>query len=131
VGRIGYKIKYAYQRVSRGWDDTAVWSIDWYLSKLIPQLVKRLKDNKIGYPMEMYEGMTPLDEGGWTYSKEDDEAAAQKWQGILQTIIDGFEASKRIQEEHLWSKSPEYAELDAKFEKGFELFHKYYFNLWD
>jgi len=131
VEHIGYVIKYAWQRVFRGWDDTAVWDVNSYLNKLIPQLIKRLKEVGHGYPMEMYEGMTPIDEGGWEYSKEDDKLAVQKWDDILQDIIDGFEAAKEIDEKNLWNKDPEYTELNDKFEKGFNLFRKYYFNLWD
>lgn len=124
------QIEWAWQRVFRGWDDTAVWSIDWYLSKQIPQLIRRLKETQHGTPNSMWEGMTPIDEN-FNYSKEDDEIAYKKWADILDGIAEGFEASLKIQEECLWANDPEYAELDAKFERGFDLFRKYYHNLWD
>ena len=93
------QIKYAWQRVFRGWDDRVVWSIDWYLSEMIPIWIKTLKVKQHGIPLEMFDGL-PYDEN-YCYSKEDEETAENKWFRILDQIAEGFESYHKIQDEWL------------------------------
>src|SRR5271157_4693879 len=38
------EVRFAWQRVFRGWDDRAVWSIDYWLDAKMPDMLRRLKD---------------------------------------------------------------------------------------
>ena len=51
------KIQFAYQRVVRGWDDRALWSLDHHLCKTLGAQLLRLADVAHGYPGEH----------GWTF----------------------------------------------------------------
>jgi len=125
-----YQIKYAWQRIFRGWDDRVIWSIDYYLSEMIPIWLKVLKENSTCVSMQFYET------DDWDAEKNEfkdgaDEKAKAKYYETLDKVIDGFEAQKRIEDELLWKNDPEYDELKKKFNDGFDLFKIYYQTFWD
>jgi hypothetical protein len=129
VGFCLREVKYAWQRVF-SFDERIVWSIDYYLAEMIPLWLKRLKENKIGTPYEMY------DQSDWNPEKSQyvdgaDEKAREKWDITLGQMIEGFEAYKKISDESLWERNPEYAGLKEKFDNGMQLFVKHFGNLWD
>ena len=130
---IASQIKWAYQRVFRGWDDRVAYGIDWYLTENMPAWIKRMKQYGNSYPFDT----TP-----------------EEWHGILDEIADGFRAGYMIlnndfpvwQElwnsgwtggdvpdpDEFWPKEKEQREKAIKiYERGMELFVKYFFNLWD
>ncbi len=78
------RIKWAWQRLTRGWDDRVIWSIDIYLARMLPIWLQVLKDDKMGVPSKLC-----------TKSVED---GAVLWDDILDKIIKGFLAAQRIQE---------------------------------
>lgn len=49
-------IEYARQRVSRGWDDRAAWSVEYYLAETLPSIIRQLKEKGHGVPVHMFEG---------------------------------------------------------------------------
>jgi hypothetical protein len=119
------QIRYAWQRVFKGYDERVVWGIDYYLTENIPIWLKELKKNNIGVSMQYF------DSNDWNEEKSDfnDDAmekALIKQNEVLDKIIEGFEAQKRIEDEALWKNDPEYEELKNKFDEAFDLFHKYY-----
>jgi hypothetical protein len=127
---ISDNIKWGYQRLTRKWDDRVIWSIDFYLSEMIPIWIKELKDKKHGIPCVCF------DESDWNNEKNDYKDGAEikaqtKWDEILDKIIEGFEAQKKIEDEGLWEKDPEFNELNKKFNEGFDLLKEYYTDLWD
>lgn len=156
-GDVCRKVKWAYQRVARGWDDTAVWSIDWWLDNKMPDMLRQLKRDKHGIPMDMFDGL-PTNAEGWHDEPETDIAQA-RWDAIIDKMIAAFEASRRIcsgvYEEELgeyplrrpkgvsrnaWEKaradrfvaSQLLIERDKKiFEEGMALFVEHYRSLWD
>jgi len=98
------RVKWAWQRVFRGWDDRAAWDTDSYLAELIPQLLKVHLKYKDGVPSSVYnDGTLPV------------EIYRVEWDNILREIISGFEAYKKD---------------DIFNEKAFQLFIKYYQDLW-
>lgn len=126
---------WGFQRVTRGWADCDVWSIDWWLSEIIPATVDRLRILDNGHPSEL----TP-----------------EEWAQILLEIAEGFRAaqlSKEVPEEFItrletstgwqaqlglkdsvydWEGIKAYeATQQKKFEHGAALFVKYYHGLWD
>jgi hypothetical protein len=154
-----YAVKYAYQRVSRGWDDRAVWSIDWWLDDKMPAMLRKLKEDKHGIPGSMFEGLPTIPDEEWNYTDEAYEMAQARWDAILDKMIAAFEASRRIQnltyKEELgpyplrrpegvrkedWEKikddrfaaSQLLRERDEKiFKEGMALFAEHYWSLWD
>ena len=123
-------IKWAWQRLTRGWDDRAVWSIDSYLAELMPQLLRKLKEDKLGIPGSMFEN--PFDD----MTPEIEAAALAKWHGILDDLIDGFEAADRLANlDYLGVTGDELDALIAEdtdiFCNGMVLLNKYFFDLWD
>jgi len=95
-----------FQRGRRGYAKCDVWNFDYYLSKVITGGLKLLRKNHSGYPL----GLTD-----------------EKWNSILDEMIEGFEARNNCEsyEEFLS------IEVDKKLNKSFELFAKYFQNLWD
>jgi len=108
-----YEVKWAWQRVFRGWDDTACWSIDEHLSILLPKVIRKLRDGCDSYPL----GLKNLKE----------------WKVILGQMADGFEAywlmrNATFTNEKSFFKQQEI--LKKKFDKGFQLFVKHFSGLW-
>jgi hypothetical protein len=151
------EVKFAYQRVVRGWDDRAVWSIDYWLDDKMPAMLRKLKEDKHGVPMQMFDGLPMNDEG--YHSEPEMDIASARWDAVLDKMIAGFEASRRVKdgtyEEELgpyplyrpkgmpkdeWKKighdhflkSQELAKRDeAIFKEGMALFAEHYWSLWD
>lgn len=125
------EIKYFIQRGRRGWSDRDAWDADNYLSEIIVGLVRRQK-NGFGCPHELYDNTCVNNE-------------CHKWHEILEEIAQGFEASQQIKDlsRHFeWKKGEDGRikhemveekdkQLAAKYERGMELFAKYFMNLWD
>ncbi len=117
------EIEHAYQRVFRGWDDTAVWSVDYYIARLLPQLLKQLKENKSGIPMWAFDGLEC--EENYDYSDENTQIAEERWNEVLDKIIEGFEEYIELEDKGDTGNDSE------KFKKAFELFEKYFGSFWD
>lgn len=128
LGDLLDKIRWAYQRVWRGWDDRACWSVDSWLDSIMPDILLRLKSTKQGTPIQFYEGL-PHDEN-YNYGDEGDKIAQERWSEELEKMIAGFLASKKINN---WEyKTDEELEvLDLVFEKGMKSFVENYHSLWD
>ena len=126
-----YWVKYCWQRAFRGWADCDSWSIASYLVEILPPMLKRFKENNHGYP-------------GWGQA-----STSEKWDTIIDNIIKGFEAGKRIEEDEYfqatnadiltreptreevlsWIKA---SKVDQKiFNDNMKLFAKWFFHLWD
>jgi hypothetical protein len=133
------------QRWSRGWADEDVWSINGFLSEIIPQMLKRLKETKQGIPMVV----------GKMSNDEEVKQAEELWDEILNNIIWTFEISKKIADSELayfekWTqtKADKYNKIWVdwkyeskpramskeecrRYENGWKLMKKYFYNLWD
>ena len=114
-------IRWAWQRLTRGWDDRVIWSIDYYLAEMMPVWLRKLAKDKQGIPASMYG--SPIN---WFESNSDeDDAAEQRWNGILHEMIEGFEAAKRI---------IDYDKRDGDIQRAaraLQLLEQYFFDLWD
>jgi hypothetical protein len=85
--------RWAIQRVRRGWSDRDVWSWSYRMNMMMPDLLRHLKANKHGYGMSMFPPdceMNPA-ESDWAY-------AEKKWAGIIDGMIAGFDAGRRMEE---------------------------------
>lgn len=124
-------LKWCWQRAFRGWADCDWWSMDYYLVQTILPMLKALKENTISYP-----GSCPTPE---------------RWDELLDEMIEGFEAAKRVCEDEYYievsgdsieainnATSDEVKQwgkmsvADQKlFKKKMKIFMEYFFNLWD
>jgi len=102
--------KWFIQRGYRGYAECDVWSIDWYLTKWMPEALRILHKTKHGTPV----GMT-----------------VKGWDTRLLGIIDGFVAAREIQEMRHRYRGAENRAAWRRFNKGMRLFHECFFNLWD
>ena len=114
--------KFASQRAFRGWDDTVIWGVDYYLAEYMPVWLKALKEKKTETPLACF---TEDELQGDAITPETEERAIKRWNEILDKIIVGFEAAYQMEE---WKHTDE---LQTQFDEGFKLFHEYFFSLWD
>lgn len=118
------EVRWAWQRVFRGWDDRVTWDICGYLSDKMPQWIRKMRDESMGYPAgDEFESLSEAD-------------AVAKWNGILDGIAEGFEAHNAEDDvtfessKTLEQYEAETAVIRAKRDAGLELFKQYYGSLW-
>jgi hypothetical protein len=155
--RAYFRVKHFIQRGRRGWADCDTWSLDDYLSGIMPDALRYLRYHKHGLPSDMFtpDDFDPM--GGTTDTGM--LRGHERWHAVLDKIIAGFEAQKKLNEgvyeEELgeyplhkpagisaaaWDqiradrflKTQELNEHYTKvFAEGMALFVKHYNSLWD
>jgi hypothetical protein len=103
--------RYFIQRGYRGYSDRDVWSIDWFLTGIMPKMLRQLKQTSHGHPI----GMGP-----------------KLWRNKLEKMAQTFEIGRMI-EEYDFDPRDRYAcdKLKRVFERRMQDFVKYFFSLWD
>lgn len=88
IGDARRAVRYAYQRVKRGYDDRSVWNLNYYLPKFLGEQLVTMAEIAHGYPGEHY----PFDR--WTadlrrhgsalitFHEEGDDAYGDNWDTI-------------------------------------------------
>lgn len=126
------ELKYFIQRGRRGYSDRDLWNFDEYLYKIIPPALRHLAKRSFGCPSELWD-------------EKDKNNECHKWSEILEEIAQGFEAAKEIDTSFGCQYKKELKDgaytyeydkkraklLTEKFERGMDLFKKYFLNLWD
>ena len=64
------EVKWAWQRVFRGYDDTANWDLGFYIAKISTPVLRNMVKNGVGYPSRI---------------------TSEEWNKILLQIAQGFE----------------------------------------
>ena len=123
------EIKYAWQRIFRGWDDRTIWSIDYYLAEYMPTWIERLKETKSGIPISMFEDEDLQQPPDYFPSEEASKRAEKKYNKILDDIAEGFRAHKEICDEH--HNREEVKELESKFRNAMDLMRDNIYTLCD
>jgi hypothetical protein len=95
-------IKFLFQRLTRGFDDSETWSLDSSLSRLILPRLKRYQKVSACHPMNL----TP-----------------EEWNAILDKMIASFEFHAS---DLKWSSDSTWQQHD----EGIQLFAKYFTRLW-
>lgn len=95
------RIQWGFQRMFRGWDDRAVYTMDTYLAERIPIWIKELMKSP-----------------GCSFADE-----------IGNAVIEGFENYLKLDEMDYNSK--EYKDAERKFEIGMKVFADNYDEFWD
>jgi len=132
------EIKWFIQRGKRGYADCDVWDFDSYLSDVIVKGLIELKENVHGVPCRFA-------------SKDGKYVDLEAWKSTIQKMINTFHTAQLINKgTYLYlptykNKLSDYINLkeekfniitmsyeDCKrYEDGWQLFQKYFFNLWD
>ena len=135
------KLKWAYQRIKRGWSDRDAWGAHYHLTNVMIGMLQYLVKSPSGFP----------------YSFKN----VEEWQAKLNEIIAGLEAGRRVgetdypehfaklekirpfgfehlndpqtdEEKELWKEFKKVEDADYKsFKKAMGQLTKYYFSLWD
>ena len=121
---LSYKPKHIWQRITRGWDDYAPYSMDMYLSKLIPELLYALEIKGNGIPGICWNIQHPDD---WNSSIKEQEAL-DNWLGILDQISVGFEEYSKCDE--ILDDKETIERMNNKKKLSFDLMCEYFSNLW-
>ena len=131
IGEFPSKVKWFYQRGSRGWSDRSAWSIDsWLVDNLIPML-ERLKRDKHGTPSTMFRKKDGVDKDG-NSTDEANILAEQRWDNVLNEIIYGLKCAKKIEDSDYDYEDKELTKrLTKSSQRSFELIGKHLFSLWD
>lgn len=126
---IQLEIKWGFQRMFRGWDDSTVWNLETHLAKYMPIWIKHIQESEAGFPGSFYpEGKQYQGEKEWNTTDEGMQIARENWAACLTEIIEGFEAADRII--NVFDSFDKTKELEAVFEKGMRAFTRAYFGLW-
>lgn len=83
------EVKYFMQRGRRGFSDRDLWGINFYLSDIIPKMLRKLADNHFGCPVDFFDE-----------SRKQDEC--HLWRKELIRYAEGWEAiAKVLNDEHI------------------------------
>lgn len=95
---------YWWQRRTRGWDDSDIWSLDVTIAKFITPRLKLYRQTYMGHPCEL---------------------TSEEWATALDKMIAAFEYTA---DEEAFFGSPK---LSEQHEEGLRLFAQYFHGLWD
>jgi len=127
-------IKFGFQRMFRGYDDSYVWGHCSENARLTLLALKELKKTKVGYPIIVVD-----EKARWEMSKKEQLVYQKRWDSILGKIILGFDSFLKSDDvflktngkyDHAKSEKKR-QELLKRWEEGAALYIKYYGNLWD
>jgi len=121
-----YKFKHSRKlRGKQGVTKSDCYDLQTYLAKVIANGCRILDKTRIGTPGIIYVelGFKGHD---CDFTDEETEAASAKWSEILNKIATGFELGLEADDNWEEADSPHF----KQFHEAFELFHKYFFNLW-
>lgn len=149
IKTIPREIAYFCQRGWRGYSDRDCWGIDGFLMEILPPMIRKIKDNIHGCPVEF---------AGEDNKHDTVEDGCIKWAAVLEKMAAGFDAAKKMDDAEYLDKVPLkegekpsghmgkiWPDVDFKYvineekrklleqqqEEGLDLFRKYFFNLWD
>lgn len=96
-------VRFFFQRLTRGWDDSDTWSMDHTLASVMLPRLKRFKEVNRGCPIDL---------------------STEEWNSILDRMIDAFE---------FYASQRRFNCLQQEFDDaqiGLDLFAKWYGHLW-
>lgn len=104
----GRRIRWAKQRVERGFADCDLWAIDDWLLEMLPQAIHLFRERTHGYPGHITE---------------------EKWQEVLKQMEEAFTAAAK--EVEFDGNECEWNEKERRLKEGLDLMGEYFFYLWD
>ncbi len=114
--KIQRPVKFFWQRRIRGFDDSELWSLDNSLAEyILPRLIAFKEYNTHGCASEFFD-------------EDNKEDECMKWKEVVDKMIFAF---KHATNDYYIADIEENKKADEKAQEGFELFGKYYADLWD
>lgn len=122
-------IKFCYQRIRYGWCDRDTWDINTWFLKVMPPMLQHLRDNLHGYPYNMEEGewYNTLETMIKLFSEADENYCSMKNSYDIYTS----DAKEKNGKSHAEREKEIFKYRDECKNKAFEMFSKYFWNLWD
>ncbi len=118
LGDLKRKIKWGFQRMFRGYDDTAIWNLDSYVTEIALPVLKWYKKYGHGLP--------------WNEEVEPQRSfTTEEWNDVLDKMILSFQLIHDEDEDFQSHDTEWYTEHNNQIQEGLNLFAKYYRNLWD
>ena len=108
ISNTKWRIKAAFQRMFRGYDDSARWNLNDYVADIVIENTKWMEKNATGHPCNLKN--------------------MKEWKAILKKIRKGFEAYNKIKYATLDDRTKI---LENQQEEGMELFIEHFDSLWD
>lgn len=113
------RIKWFWQRGTRGFSDRDSWDVHSWLAEIIPGAIARMREYDNSYPSIFIKK-----------GKTHDQAKGD-WHNVLKEIEDGFKAWQEIDGIGHDLPTDENIQRRKKFDRGMKLLHKYFDCLWD
>ena len=126
LGNACRRAKWGFQRMFRGYDDTAYWDLNDYITDIALPVLKEYRNSKTGIPL--------LDGYGMDNRNQTDQEFKQMeetWNMYLDKMILSFELMKKEDMDYEHHDQQWYEEHNKKIEEGLILFAKYFRGLWD
>ena len=125
-------VRRTYHRAKYGFCDFDVWEMDSWFLAVVPAMLEHLRNNHSGFPDAIYDYYPEIDRE----TDEDGEKASQKWDEILTEMINVFDElypyeSRGISASHNLTPAEVRQRRDELKARGFELFSRWFFNLWN
>lgn len=113
-----YEVIYAWERVFKGFDRTAYWNLDSYITNIALPVLKWYRTNGSGYPV--------LEE----VKDKSSEEQQQAWNDALDKMINAFQAMKNF-DNCIDIENINYEEHNKIVSDGLHFFAKHFRGLWD
>lgn len=111
-----YHVKWAWQRVFRGYDDRAEWGLCSYITDIALPVLRYLKEEKNGIPFIEY------------MQKKSFKSQEKEWKKIISKMIRAFELLKEEDDGTMYYLDVK--KYNKEIQEGLALFAKYYQSLW-
>jgi len=129
------RVKWAYQRVYRGYDDRATWGISYWLNDMMPKILSQMKGSAYGIPMAFFN--EEMDDDG-NYTEEEETKASERYDKVIADLIWAFEEMKRLEDFEFDYKNKtvkqnmaEYNKRMKEAKKKMGLLIEYYYEIGD
>ena len=123
--------KHWYQRARYGHSYQDNWSIDYFLIENLIPMLKKIRYDRMGTPMNFFRKKDGVDEAGSPTDKAQD-LADKRYDEVLDKIIYGLKCAKTINDGDYDYKDNKRTKQKMKsVEKSFQLIGKHLFSLWD
>jgi len=134
------KIKWAFQRMRRGYDDSAVWNMDGWFIDTMRRMLRQLQKEFHSYPVDMTEKewsevlgrmiflLREMDEDKCTYKNPFEEAYMAQFDPSRPLTKVG---STDLDKLYFGEENNKFKYMDLCKEEFFDLFSKHFYNLWD
>lgn len=130
-----YKIKYLFQRQTRGYDDLDKWNAAWFIARKAIPVLTEMRNNFKGtsvrwHTEDRFGNIKELTHEEVFADTVPDSLTEEEWRNVLDDIIFAFQfiLNQDIDEEFSEEK---YLEEKKRHKRGMKLFSIYIMNLWD